>query len=128
MEQGACSKLRHGCLNCIFELDGVSYQPCLELIARAMKKCQAATAAAQLPPPKRIAEKQKWKKLSSRWGDRTSKPEKALAKPVKQSKKFSVVKGGAQFLGLSIHYYKNNFSYRLVRGYRYQLSQLILFL
>jgi hypothetical protein len=101
-EHNACTTLRHGQLNRVFELASVSYHPHPEPIARATRKCQAATTAVQLPLPKKTIERKKWKKTSSCSGDKTSEQEKALAKPLNPSKKFSVQRGGAQSSRLSI--------------------------
>jgi hypothetical protein len=54
-EHRTCSKeLRHGRLNHVFELVGVSYQPRPEPIAHATKKRQAVVAIVMSPPLKKV--------------------------------------------------------------------------
>jgi hypothetical protein len=67
----------------------------------AIKKHQAVTTAVRLLPPKKTIQRKKRKKTSPCSGDKTSEQEKALSKPLKPSKKFSVQKG-VQSSGLSI--------------------------
>jgi hypothetical protein len=62
-----------------------------------MKKRQAAAVVAQFPPLKKTTEKRKPTKGLSLLRDQTSEQEKALAKPVKQSKKFRVQSSGLSF-------------------------------
>jgi hypothetical protein len=59
----------------------------LEPIAHMSKNRQAA---AQVPTPKKTTEKRKRVKGPSHSGDQTSEQENALAKPLKQSKKFKL--------------------------------------
>jgi hypothetical protein len=99
-EHSACSKLWHGRLNHIFELAGVNYQSHVEPIARASKKWRGS--AAELPSQTMRAKKRKRKKISSRSGDWTFERENTLAKPMKQSQKFSIAKGGTQSLGFGV--------------------------
>jgi hypothetical protein len=67
-----------------------------EPIAHAPRK-QKVVAAVQAPVPNKATEKRKCMKGSSRSGHQTSAQELALAKPLKQSRKFS-----SQSSGLSI--------------------------
>jgi hypothetical protein len=96
-EHNTCMELQHGRLNHVFEMAGVLCQPHLEPIACVSKKRQAAATVAQVSAPKKTTEKRKHTKGSSHSGGQTSEQEGALAKPMKQSKKFK-----AQSSGLSI--------------------------
>jgi hypothetical protein len=98
-----CSKeLRYGRLNHVFELAGVSYQPHLEPIAHMMKRRQAATAVVEALTSRKTSGGKKWKKASSRSGDKTAKQETMQAKALKASKKFSVQKSEVHPSGLSV--------------------------
>jgi hypothetical protein len=70
-EYNAYTELRHGQLNCVFELAGVLCQPRPEPIRHAPKKWKAPTMVQALAP-KRSTEKQKCVKVSSCSGDPTS--------------------------------------------------------
>jgi hypothetical protein len=57
LEHHACAtQLLHNCLNHVFELAGVKYQPRPEPIARVPKK-RKATGVSITPPRKRVARK-----------------------------------------------------------------------
>jgi hypothetical protein len=99
-EHSTCLKLRHGCLNHIFELAGMNCRSRGEPITRAPKKWRGSIA--ELPPPTRRAKKRKRKKISFRLGDWTSEREKSLAKSMKQSQKFSIANEGTQSSGLDV--------------------------
>jgi hypothetical protein len=83
-KHNACKGLWGGRLNRIFELAGVLCQPRPKPIVRKRKTAAAVFAST----PKKATEKRRRVRGSSRSEDRTSAKELALAKPLKQSKKF----------------------------------------
>jgi hypothetical protein len=73
LEHHACAtQLLHNCLNHVFELAGVKYQPRPEPIARVPKKRKATGVSITPPPTKKTGGAKKRRKTLSRAGDMTS--------------------------------------------------------
>jgi hypothetical protein len=94
-EHNAYKGLRGGRLNRVFELVGVLCQPRLKPIVH---KCKSAATVPALALKKAI-ENRRRVRGSSRFGDRTSVKELALAKPLKLSEKFVSHSSGPSFTG-----------------------------
>jgi hypothetical protein len=86
IEHRACvTQLLHDSLNNVFELASVNYQLRPEPIAHVLKKHKALGVSITQPPMNKVGGMKRWRKASSRMGDKTSEQEVLLAKPLKLS-------------------------------------------